>query len=282
MAILLEELKDFNLITKAFSCFRLIDPKQQNVVSEHLITSHISYPGEFDYNLFRDEYEECVSLNVTVHKIKMHHNSLWLYVILPTQIKETTYILECATNITGGLSSIQQVRNLVSSDYNLSYTDELTGVFNRRYINFALPNAISHCAKRKVPLSIIFADLDFFKGINDFHGHAAGDHLLTQFALVLQNSVRHGNDWVARYGGDEFIVCLVDTDMDEAKTIAERMRRSAEKMNLRYRDNELKITCSLGVYTVDDFQVTPTYQFILDEVDKRLYEAKCQGRNRVQ
>lgn len=282
MTILLEELKDVNLMTKAFCCFRLIDPRQQKVVSEQLINSYTSYPSKFDYSVFMDEYEECMALGVTVYKIKQHHNSLWLYVILPTQIKGVTYLLECAANITEGVSSIQQVRNLVSSDYSLSYTDELTGVFNRRYINFALPNAISHCAKKKVPLSIIFADLDFFKEINDSYGHAAGDYLLKQFALSLQSSIRHGNDWVARYGGDEFIVCLVDTDTDEAKAIAERMRKSAEKMNLRYRDNDLKITCSLGVYTVNDFEVTPTYQFILDEVDRRLYEAKCMGRNQVQ
>jgi two-component system, cell cycle response regulator len=133
----------------------------------------------------------------------------------------------------------------------------------------------------KKPLSIIFADLDFYKNINDEYGHTAGDYVLRGFSELLTRNVRKEKDWVARYGGEEFMIFLSDTANEGAKEIAERIRIATMNKTFDYNGRSIKITCSFGVVTIDNFSVTPSVDEILETVDKRLYQAKKLGRNIV-
>ncbi len=160
-------------------------------------------------------------------------------------------------------------------------TDDLTGLYNRRYIDDRLPVDIKNCVKQQKPLSIVFADLDYYKKINDIYGHAAGDAVLNELARILLSHIRKGNDWVARYGGEEFLILLNECENERAKNSAEALRVAVMKHIFMYHNSEIHITCSFGVITIDDFSVPHPVDKVLDTVDKRLYQAKQLGRNVV-
>lgn len=160
-------------------------------------------------------------------------------------------------------------------------TDDLTGLYNRRYIDDRLPVDIQNCVKQQKPLSIVFADLDYYKRINDIYGHAAGDAVLNELAGILLSHIRKGNDWVARYGGEEFLILLNECENERAKNSAEALRVAVMKHIFMYHNSEIHITCSFGVITIDDFSVPHPVDKVLDTVDKRLYQAKQLGRNVV-
>ncbi|MGV2644872.1 diguanylate cyclase, partial [Clostridium perfringens] len=115
-----------------------------------------------------------------------------------------------------------------------------------------LPIDILKSASQKSPLSIIIADIDFFKSINSNYGHLAGDYILFEFASLIKNSIRKDSDWVARYGGEEFIIVLDNTDSNTAFEISEKIRKKVEEKVFEYEDNKINITSSFGIYTLDE------------------------------
>jgi two-component system, cell cycle response regulator len=160
-------------------------------------------------------------------------------------------------------------------------TDDLTGLYNRRYIDECLPSDIQDCVKQRRPLSILFVDLDYYKKINDVYGHAAGDAVLSELSGILLTHTRQEKDWVARYGGEEFLILLNDCENEKAKNIAEEIRVAVMNHVFQYNGLKIHVTCSFGVITIDDFSVSHPIDKVLDTVDKRLYQAKQLGRNIV-
>jgi diguanylate cyclase (GGDEF)-like protein len=159
--------------------------------------------------------------------------------------------------------------------------DELTGVYNRRYINERLPVDLLDSSVKNEPLSVIFADLDFFKAVNDTYGHSAGDYVLREVANEFRKNIRLEKDWVSRYGGEEFLICLTNTNNETAKAIAERIRETISKRVFAYGDKQIHLTCSFGVHTICDEKECLTIDGIIEIADKKLYQAKREGRNRV-
>nr|WP_294487626.1 GGDEF domain-containing protein [uncultured Anaerosporobacter sp.] len=280
MKILIDELKDINLMKNIFHVLRLVDVKHKRIIEDYYRKSCKPYIMEFDFNGHIEEYKKCYEIDCTTYKLEQFNHFLFFIAFLPVQIQNTRYVLECVSDITNSTESSHYFK-ILDDAYKLSITDELTGIYNRRYINHALPNAISTCSTGNKPLTVIFIDLDYFKEINDLYGHAAGDYLLSQLALDLQEHFIHQIDWVARYGGDEFLLCLSDTDCKKARTIAEQIRTVIEKKTYAYNSHPIHITCSLGVYTVDHPDSRTSYDSILQEVDNHLYQAKKAGRNQV-
>ena len=162
----------------------------------------------------------------------------------------------------------------------LSFTDPLTGVPNRRQLFMRLENELSRCMRFGDPLSLLMIDLDHFKRINDAHGHTVGDGVLRGVALALRRSVRK-IDIVARYGGEEFCVVLPRVGKPEAVEVAEKLRRAVGAASMPGPDGQapLSVTISLGVATlvVDAEDVAG----LIDKADGALYEAKRLGRDRV-
>lgn len=275
-----KELCDMEYMNKLFDCIRLIDVEFKSLYQENRIDTCIDYIPEFNYEQRQDIYHQCLTLESTIYSAKKEGHCLLIYAVFPTFIKNKKLIMECIVNITKKVD-VNQLCTSYDSLYKLSITDELTGVYNRRYINQTLPLNITNCAKNKMPLSVIFIDIDSFKAVNDLYGHEAGDYLLCEFVEELQNNIKKSTDWVARYGGDEFLLCLVDMDNLNAKEMAERIRKAVEQKSFTYCGHIMEITCSIGVYTVNSFQVIPTFETILKEVDINLYKAKKAGRNKV-
>jgi len=165
----------------------------------------------------------------------------------------------------------------------LAVMDSLTGLFNRRYFNENLPKALMAAKRRKQPIGLIIADIDYFKMVNDTYGHQAGDRVLQQFAKLISSSLRTGLDWVARYGGEEFAIILPETDLVGVHTAAERLRLVIAHTPFDIgAEQELRITASFGVASVRPAEQAITMEQFVDIADSALYKAKNLGRNRVE
>lgn len=157
----------------------------------------------------------------------------------------------------------------------MSLTDQLTGTGNRRRLEQALTQEISRAERTQKGFCVIMADLDHFKRINDNHGHETGDKVLAAFGDLLCRQVRP-IDIVTRFGGEEFVVLLPDTRLEQAAVVAERIRTALASMTIEPLPNV--VTVSLGVAEIAPDE---TGDALLRRVDKALYEAKSAGRNRV-
>lgn len=162
----------------------------------------------------------------------------------------------------------------------LSLTDGLTGLHNRRYLDQHLPVWMEFARKQQVPLAALVIDVDHFKRINDTHGHLMGDQCLKAVAASLKATVHRPDDLVVRYGGEEFVVVLRNTESAGALQVAERARQSIEKAHWEWEGTHIPVTVSIGVAMMHpEADRDPTT--LLSRADEALYAAKRGGRNRV-
>lgn len=155
--------------------------------------------------------------------------------------------------------------------------DPLTGVQNRNGLRQHLDHQVLLAARHGTPICVMMIDIDFFKAINDTHGHATGDHVLVETARQICAATRN-SDVVFRYGGEEFVVVLSNTTLAGGRRLAERVRESVRKSVARTLGSQLAVTVSIGVsaWQSDDSATT-----LLNRADSRLYRAKHAGRDRV-
>ena len=160
----------------------------------------------------------------------------------------------------------------------LAAADGLTDLANRRHFFERATAEVLRTQRYGHPLSLQILDIDHFKEINDQFGHAAGDEVLKYFADILRASLR-SNDLAARIGGEEFVILLPESGIDDALALAERIRHTIESTVIRFDDHHLTITVSIGVATLLAGEISP--DAMLRRADSALYQAKQAGRNRV-
>ncbi len=177
----------------------------------------------------------------------------------------------------------QSLREANAQIQTLSITDPLVGTYNRRYLNEQLIQEVEVARRGPKPLAAILADLDFFKSINDQHGHQVGDLVLKHFASLARECVRANLDWVARYGGEEFVIVLPDTDLADAARAAEKIRAVCAASAVATDNGELQYTASFGVAALDHSGGPhgAAAEALLRQADAALYRSKREGRNRV-
>lgn len=161
----------------------------------------------------------------------------------------------------------------------LSAIDPLTNVMNRRYFDKRLLAEARRSRRELTGLGILMLDIDHFKKVNDNYGHLCGDHCLKQFAQILKDTIKRPTDVICRYGGEEFVLILPNTDLEGLKKLAERIRLAVEKKVVLFEGNQLSMTVSIGGCS----RVMGTeeeHAIIIGYVDKLLYQAKEGGRNR--
>lgn len=163
----------------------------------------------------------------------------------------------------------------------LSATDQLTGLKNRRYLDGLLHDEFSRCLRYSRSISLLLLDIDHFKRFNDSYGHQVGDDCLRAVAGALREAVRHQVDQVARYGGEEFCVVLPETDAEGAVVVADRIRLAVEALQFVVNGQRVPVTVSVGVAAMIPRDLPDAHLLVLN-TDKALYEAKAAGRNRVQ
>jgi diguanylate cyclase (GGDEF)-like protein len=163
--------------------------------------------------------------------------------------------------------------------YSMMITDGLTGIPNKRFFQEALKRELARSQRHRRPLSAAVLDVDYFKKINDKHGHLAGDAVLREICNRIKSSIRT-DEVFARVGGEEFVVLLPETTLQEAGRFAERMRKLVADAPVELDAAKIPVTISVGLaYT--DGEAGMTAEELIGRADKKLYEAKAGGRNRV-
>jgi two-component system cell cycle response regulator len=173
-----------------------------------------------------------------------------------------------------------RLRHNVQLSLEMAITDQLTGLHNRRYMSRHLDTLMANARKSERPLAFVIMDIDYFKQVNDTYGHDIGDEVLKEFASRIAANTR-GIDLACRYGGEEFVVAMPDTDIAFATNIAERLRQSIETtpVKISRAPGQLTITISIGIARCEG--TSDTAESLLHRADQALYRAKRTGRNKV-
>jgi two-component system cell cycle response regulator len=173
----------------------------------------------------------------------------------------------------------ERLRDNVQLSIEMAITDALTGLYNRRYMETHVSALVEQALARGKPLTVLILDIDYFKSINDTHGHDAGDDVLREFAFRIRKSIR-GIDLACRYGGEEFVVVMPETDMAVATMVAERLRRriASDPFVIQEGGRKIEVTISIGIAGLNR---SDTPASMIKRADQALYRAKRDGRNRV-
>jgi diguanylate cyclase (GGDEF)-like protein len=204
-------------------------------------------------------------------------------------IDPTRFTPALGTDFVEHMASIIAIclENVISNEM-LKYiglTDSLTGVYNRRYIDRRLLEEIGRARRQAYRISCMYIDIDHFKAVNDSVGHQGGDEVLREVAARIKAELRL-SDALGRFGGEEFVVLLIDADLESATIVAQRIRAGIADAPFRLSSGELlPISVSIGVATLDDFErdhaIEGVAQELVAHADTALYQAKERGRNRV-
>ena len=253
----------------------------------------MAYFGMLSFGFFKLKFREFLTV-ILVAVLGYILVILYVFINEPERINIKLELFQllafsCSASImlyTG--SSIHRLRNRAKQQYDalqealelnkrLATTDELTGLYNRRYFMEKLAQQKALSERNDSDFVICFCDLDNFKQINDSYGHQTGDIVLQTFADILTSSIRE-IDYAARFGGEEFVCLLVNTDIENARKITERIRESLDNYNFSDIAPTLHATVSIGISNFKQFN---TIQETLMDADNKMYHAKQLGRNKV-
>jgi two-component system, cell cycle response regulator len=175
------------------------------------------------------------------------------------------------------------LKNALEKKRELAMTDALTGVYNRRYFIRHLGRELKRAQRFGGDVSLLLLDIDYFKRVNDTHGHLVGDRVLQQFAMRITHYLQRATDWCARLGGEEFAVVLEGTDLAGARACAEKVRRAIANTPIDTATGAVNITVSIGVSSLAGLasRDAATAHSLLDHADTQLYVSKARGRNRI-
>lgn len=288
---IVEEIKErLSIFKNLYDIVRIVDPfEKKSLIIDNNDEINLE---DFCYEFWRRDLacENCVCMraylnNDTFVKVEHSGEKTFLITASPVTFDEKTYVAELLKDITTSGNIIyskngeKDIKTLISEMNEKIITDELTKVYNRRYINERLPVDINDSITNGKVLSIILADIDFFKNINDNYGHLIGDKVLQDFAKILSCSIKKDTSWVARYGGEEFLIVLNNNESEDGYEVAERIRKLLNKTTFIYDDTKINLTCSFGVYGLKNKKMN--IDELISKADKNLYEAKLSGRNKT-
>ncbi|MFZ2890213.1 GGDEF domain-containing protein, partial [Sulfuricurvum sp.] len=214
---------------------------------------------------FDQHYAGYIIIYRTDHEIPIYIRHFWEMFIAGF------FIISLVTYLLMSLYYRLRFQQIVLQE--MAYTDKLTQIGNRLYIQENLTYLLSLSERQNTTLSIIFFDIDYFKKINDEYGHQIGDHVLSTLTQIIKNNLRK-SDIIGRWGGEEFIIALPNTSLGRATNLAEKFRQLIEKSPFIFGN----ITCSFGVA---EHKYMETYEALLLRADEMLYKAKRLGRNCV-
>ena len=206
---------------------------------------------------------------------QMYINSLTKLIMLDMSLAIETYSFAHDKELTKSIGELVDQRDTLTMQL---MHDTLTGVFTRQFILGVLENSLAQL-KRQPDKIIVVAmfDLDHFKHINDTYGHVIGDEVLKEFANILQSSLRD-QDYFGRYGGEEFLLLLPDTQLEQALQLTERLRNKVENSLISSENHQITITTSIGLTTANSGE---NPEQVIQRADRALYIAKDSGRNKV-
>lgn len=288
--ITLDGLKeDLAFFNKMYDAVRLVDPMRKKVLEYRSSSAEETDKICYSYWKSGNICGNCISVrayNENKSYMKLEHNpdEIMLVTAIPIESTGETIVLELFKNAadsmmvgTGNYNEGQMLRSVVNDLNNMVVMDSLTHIYNRRFMDERLPVDIVKATLMKQPLSVIFVDLDDMKAVNDTYGHIVGDIALKLTADAIRNAIRTDVDWAARYGGDEFFVCLHNTGDNEVSHIKERIRRDIASIEIPAQGETVRITASFGTHTM--FQSQLTAEEMIQAADCKMYEEKRNGNN---
>ncbi|TAL43495.1 MAG: sensor domain-containing diguanylate cyclase [Methylovulum sp.] len=187
----------------------------------------------------------------------------------------------CIIQVSDSTTSIKREKMLRSHSETLRRevsTDSLTGIYNRRFFDEHYEIAFHNAVRQKQSLSVFMIDIDYFKDYNDYYGHLSGDKVIKTVAQTLKSTLSRGSDVIARFGGEEFVLVLLDLTAEQAEKYAEKLKDAVFNLAIPHRNSPLfkQVTISIGLCTG-----IPSVEYdILSKADVALYRAKQEGRNR--
>ncbi len=281
------------IIDDMYEFIRCVDPLMKKV---------IIYKGKGPASLERHCFgfwgkgkvcDNCISIraineNKSFVKIEYNADRIFMVSAIPVELKDRRVVIELLKDVTYSLifsgnenTDHSEVYAMIDNFNNLALRDALTEVYNRRYINEKLPIDLINSMLSGQQMTVMLADIDFFKKVNDEYGHVSGDCVLKKFAGVITGCIQRESDWVARYGGDEFLICLPGAPAGRAVGIAEKIRAAVEETIFSCGTEDIRITASFGICCVEPQQARSVDE-IIQCADKKLYAAKRNGRNRFE
>lgn len=292
---LAEVLKDrFSILSNFYDTLRIVDPLSKQVIDVNNESGEFKvHSGTCYHSLPKCSVcQNCVSYrsylyNDTFVKIEKLEGDRPIRIIsTPIKAVERRFILELIKKIDYNMAGVEdeELNESISDimdELNLKViTDELTGVYNRRFINERVNVDIFNLKKEEKSYTMVMTDIDFFKNINDKYGHLAGDLVLMEVAQIISDNVKRKSGWVGRYGGEEFIFVYYNMDLNDVIKNVEEIRKKLEEKVFKYNDSEMKVTASFGIVELDEKHNNGSQ--IIEEADKLLYKAKKNGRNRIE
>lgn len=284
-------IKSFTVLGNLYDDFRIVDPIKKKVIYRKGVTDVYASQNCYDFWRKESHCENCISSRAFVEKdncVKIEYTGSKVLLIMATKIlySNNKYILEAFKDITniGIISDIESK----SQEYILSYIqdmnnkiirDDLTHIYNRRYINEKLPVDILSVKLSKIPCTVVMIDIDDFKIINDENGHLVGDNVLRDFSQFINHKVNAVNGWVGRYGGEEFLVSLPKMNKEDSLNFMEKIRLDIENLCFNYNKKYIKVTISCGIYEINGSEEIDE---VFTKADRRLYNAKGKGKNRIE
>jgi len=283
------------LLNKISDVTRIVDPLQKKVIEYKNNAEIVEEIHCFDFWGKNKVCDNCISIrayndNTTYVKIEYKNDKTYMITAVPYCFDDRRIVIEIIKDITKSVlfdfsenAALEQVgiHAIIDNMNKLAFSDSLTELYNRRYIMEKLPVDLLNSALLSTNLSIIMADIDYFKKVNDTYGHLAGDLTLKNVAKILLSCIKRENDWIAKFGGEEFMICMPGANLEIAKKTAECMRKSIENASIKYEGNDIRVTVSFGIYSLKS-KGNENADDLLKYADEKLYLAKRNGRNRIE
>lgn len=279
-----------NIIDKLFEHRRILDPVKKYTLE--IINNDIKYSTHKCYEFWNKGFEcsNCISMrayneNKSFTKVEYLKDKIYLIMATPIIKNEKKYIVEVLRDITNDnianyliSKSIYEAEKEIKRLNNLAIIDEVTNIFNRRYINEKTPSEINKAIENKHDLSLAIMDVDDFKIINDTYGHMCGDYILESISDIIKRNI-DSYGWVGRYGGDEFVIVMNKTSKIDCYNIIEKIRKDIEKVKFTYAGKTINTTCSFGISGIDNYK--DDFDSIIKDADFKLINGKKGKKNIV-
>lgn len=268
-----------------YDAIRLVDPIAKQVICwqgeglSHGEPCHGFWPGGVCDN--------CISIRAHLErrsymKLEQNQDGLYLVQAVPMMAAGRPLVLELLKNanetmlIDGGMASADSFQAYIRQINELIARDHLTGLYNRRFVDERLPVDMVLAQEAGLPLALCFVDMDDLTRLNNRYGHAAGDQAIKAVGRTLGSQIRAGRDWAARYGGDEFLICLHNTDAAQAAQVAARLQAAVAAAPLCLAEGPTDISVSCGVASLGPDIANS--QALISAADRDMYAAKRQKR----
>ncbi len=261
---------ELNLFERLYDYVRVVDPINKNV--NYYLKPQPAGTDDVEPRCYKlwgkgDLCENCISVRAfnqedTFVKIEYKSDQVWMAAAVPVVLEDNKVVVEFVKNITEtGLIDIEgkesgEIHKIIDRKNRLIVSDALTGIYNNRFIDERLPYDMASSRDSNSYLTLFFISINNFKAINNLYGHAAGNHTAKELAKLIKKYCRDRKDWVARYGGMEFILCLSGADDKRAHQVYKRLYKKIDNTTFHYAGNEVKAAVSIGFYTLLNENIT--------------------------